>query len=164
MNKNTFPWFTNKTSLYLKAKNGDSPYYLNGNWDSPAVAAHLSDKTILPGESFKIKFTMLSGLIPTTENKETFELIFGTDLLVAGSEFEVSFESTKGDLRVIEITDTGSDWINVRECPSRECEKIDSINVGDKAIVLEEQDSWFKVKYAGGGEGWIVNSYYKEVK
>jgi hypothetical protein len=161
-------WFTNREYIYLSTDdNGESPYFINGEWDSATKPLHVEDETVLPGESIELTFDMDSGYLPTENDEkvdESFVFWYGdSENEIHGTQFTISFKVEKGDKRIIQITDTGSDWINIRECPSRNCEVLKRFDVGGYVEVIEDRSSWFKVKYDREKVGWIVSSYYREI-
>lgn len=63
----------------------------------------------------------------------------------------------------IEITDTETGWLRVREAPEISASESAKINVGEKFSVLEETTGWIKIEYKPGKTGWISSQYVKRI-
>lgn len=162
-NEDNYPWYTDRDFINLTTVSGDSSdYFIDGVWDSFSNPTHIEQRIIKPGEVAKVDFQMQAGFLPNDKATESFKFIYGGGVEIQGTEFDVEFSIDRGDLRLIEITETGVGWIRVRSCASRSCDELDRLDVGEVVAVLEESDGWFKIRYQGGQEGWIVGSYYRE--
>ncbi len=50
--------------------------------------------------------------------------------------------------------------LNLRQCPSVECEIVSVLQAGDKVAVLSEQNGWYKIsRPATGKTGWLAARY-----
>ncbi|MBD3329319.1 SH3 domain-containing protein [Candidatus Dojkabacteria bacterium] len=163
-NEDSYPWYTDRDFINLTTKSGNpSEFAIDGVWDSLSNPTHIENRLIKPGEVAKVDFKMQAGFIPTEKASESFKFVYGGGATITGTEFSTDFAIERGDLRLIEITETGVGWIRVRSCASRSCDELDQLDVGTVVVVLEESEGWFKIRYEGGQEGWIVGSYYKSV-
>lgn len=56
------------------------------------------------------------------------------------------------------IKDTPTGWLRVREEPTVNASESGKVNPGEKYLLLEEKEGWYKIKTASG-EGWISSIY-----
>jgi len=65
----------------------------------------------------------------------------------------------------VEILDTPTGFLRVRDLPSTAGEEVGQVDPGEKYRYLETDGAtgWFKIEYADGKEGWISNQYAKRV-
>jgi len=63
----------------------------------------------------------------------------------------------------IEITETETGFLRVREEPTVSSDEIGRVEPGNKFIVLDEAARWVKIEYEQGSEGWVSSTYTKEV-
>jgi len=63
----------------------------------------------------------------------------------------------------IEITETETGFLRVREEPTVSSDEIGRVEPGNKFIVLDEAARWVKIEYEPGSEGWVSSTYTKEV-
>lgn len=158
------PWFTFNDFLYIKTADGeDSPFAVNGEWDSFDTPVHLEGKTVLPGESVDVEFNMGAVVLPDNYEQK-FVISRINDKVLAGTDFTVSFAVTAGDAQIIEIKDTGEGYLNVRDTPSQSGNKIAQVTVGKRYITTEYHPTgWYKIKYSGDQEGWVYALYVKNL-
>ncbi len=57
------------------------------------------------------------------------------------------------------ILDTPTGFLRVRENNSVGSAEVARVTPGDSYELLEEQDSWFKIKLDAGSSGWISSQY-----
>jgi len=69
----------------------------------------------------------------------------------------------KGDFDLIEILDTETGYLNVRECPSSGCAEVGKVVPGDVLIKKAYQDGWYKIEMDSGDLGWVYGRYAKEL-
>ena len=63
----------------------------------------------------------------------------------------------------IEITETETGFLRVREEPTVSSDEIGRVEPGNKFIVLDEAARWVKIEYEPGSEGCVSSTYTKEV-
>lgn len=63
----------------------------------------------------------------------------------------------------VEIKDTPTGWLRVRESPSTTAVELTKIYPGEKYPLLEEKTDWFKITYVEGKEGWISSQYAQKI-
>lgn len=52
--------------------------------------------------------------------------------------------------------------LNVRKEPEVKDNKIDGLLFGERVVVIEKKDRWYKISYRDGKEGWVVCEYLSE--
>lgn len=163
VNKNDFAWFTDKEYIYVSTKNGrDSSFAINGQWDSFSKPVSIADKTILPEENVKIEFEMQALLLPGKQNPE-FRVVKLPKNTFAGTDFKISFEIEQGDADLVQITGTPGGVLNVRGCPSPNCEPITQVNEGQIVIMTDKSVGWYEIEYEDDKTGWVYGPYVKEL-
>jgi hypothetical protein len=163
VNKNDFAWFTDKDYIYVSTKNGrNSSFAINGEWDSFSKPVSIADKTILPEENVKIEFEMQALLLPGKQSPE-FTILKLPRNSFAGTDFKVSFDIKKGNNKLVQISGTPGGVLNVRGCPSPNCEPITQVNEGQILIMTDQSVGWYEVKYEDDKTGWVYGPYVKEL-
>jgi hypothetical protein len=93
------------------------------------------------------------------------------DFISGKKVVEIPLEETqKQQIKKITVTQTPVGWLNVRKSTSLTAEIIRRIYPGEEYEVLEETDSWVKIKFSQSvkvenesfDSGWIVKGYTKE--
>jgi len=64
----------------------------------------------------------------------------------------------------IEVKETPTGWLRVREEPSSSSKELTKIYPGEKYPFLEEKNGWYKITYAEGKTGWISGQYAEKVE
>jgi hypothetical protein len=163
INKNDFAWFTDKDYIYLSTKNGrNSSFAINGEWDSFSKPVSISDKTILPGENVKVEFELQALLLPGKQSPE-FRVVKLPNSVFEDSDMKISFEIKQGDNDLVQITGTPGGVLNVRGCPSPNCEPITQVVEGQVLIMTDKSVGWYEVQYEKGETGWVYGPYVKEL-
>ncbi len=62
------------------------------------------------------------------------------------------------------ILSTGTGWLRVREKPSLNSGEITKVNVGDKFVYLDEQNSWVKIQLEDSSSGWVYADYVEIIE
>lgn len=62
-------------------------------------------------------------------------------------------------LVAVEIKETPTGFLNVRDGPSTYAELIGTVYPGEKYLFLEESEGWYKIKLRDGSEGWVYAKY-----
>lgn len=162
-NLNDFIWFTDKDPIYISVKGEEeSSYAINQEWLSFSKPTSVSDINILPGESVEFEFA-LEARISLGEAAEEFEILKFENHPFKGSEFEVKFEITRGEKRLVQVASPKYDFVNIRECRWYSCEVVDSADNGAIFVLEEEEAGWSKVMYGLGLYGWVNSAYLKEI-
>lgn len=59
----------------------------------------------------------------------------------------------------IKILDTGTGFLRVRSEPSTSGSEVAQVKPDEEFEVLEEKNSWYKIEYASGQEGWVSGEF-----
>ena len=59
----------------------------------------------------------------------------------------------------VEIKDTPTGFLRVREDSSTDSEELTQVDPGDFFPYIEEENGWYKIEYEDGEEGWISGVY-----
>ena len=65
----------------------------------------------------------------------------------------------KAQVKQVLIKETPTGFLRVREEPSTSASEAAQVKPGDKFSVVEEQESWYKIEYEQGKQGWISSEY-----
>jgi len=147
-------------SNFLVAEKSDgsgSKFYLNNVWLSqsqfPAIDESQTfkvDQTIeIP---FKVKAPLFAG-----EQTEDFKIkLIGSGNLNSDT-FQIKINVQRGDKKIIQIRETETNFLRVREEPSTAADEIGRVDSGGRYIVLEEnEDGFYKIDLGGGSTGWVA--------
>ena len=163
-NKNDFPWFTYKEFIYMATESGnDSPLAVNGVWDSFSKPVHIEQRTILPGETQEIKFSLNMPMLPVDSISESFKFTFLPDILIANTKFTIQLQVLKGDYDIVQIVSPDAGYANVRDCASIDCKLLGQVDDGNMYIYVGEESGWYQIKYNGVDDGWVIGSFAKKL-
>ena len=62
----------------------------------------------------------------------------------------------------LKVTSLG--YLNVRQGPGINFEKIGEVLPGKEYIILEEKDSWYKIEIAANTTGWVYSLYVDKLE
>lgn len=163
-NIGTTPWYNQgEHPIYLSTsepRNHESSFFVSDKWLSFARVSVSNEEWVLPGEVGTFSFEIATPLRPG-DYSETFELLALPDNWIAGTQFRIEFTVTEGEYDLVEVLDTETGYLNVRECPSSGCNEIGKVVPGDVLISLTIEDNWYKVQLDDGMEGWIYGKYVR---
>lgn len=161
VNKNDFPWFANNQPIYLSTKgNKESPFAVNGKWESFSKPLVIDDKVIMPGEELKVSFEIQAMLLSGTYSQK-FVLMKLPKTVFSGSEFSVDFKVEKGNFKLVKIVNIPS--LNVRECAGPNCKIVSQVAENQIFIMQEKSVGWYKIKYSDNKSGWVYGQYVQEL-
>jgi hypothetical protein len=163
-NEGTRPWYnTGEHAVYIATsdpRDRESSLYVSDKWASFTRVVASTEDWVLPGEegsfAFEINTPLLSG-----EIEESFELLSLPDVWIEGTQFTVSFTVTAGDYDLVEILDTETGYLNVRDCPSQGCNEIGKVVPGEVYVQLDYQEAWYQIRLDDGTSGWVYGKYVK---
>lgn len=64
----------------------------------------------------------------------------------------------------IEIIDTPTGWLRVRDDATINASESGRVNPGDKFEILEEKENWYKIAFDGNKTGWISKEYTRKLE
>jgi hypothetical protein len=82
---------------------------------------------------------------------------------IGGTTFEVMFTVQKGDFDLVEILDTDTGYLNVRECGATGCAEVGKVTPGEKHVKYSYEDGWYEIEFNDGERGWVYGKYVKEI-
>ncbi len=163
VNGNDFAWFTDRNYIYITAADGkDSLFAINKVWDSFSKPYAIADKTVQPGEVVKVEFEMQALLLPGKASQK-FNITKIPVGKFADSTFEIAFEIEKGSAKLVQVVGTPGGVLNVRECPSGNCESISTVVEGQVLVMLDTSVGWYEIRYEEGKSGWVYGPYIKQL-
>ncbi len=115
---------------------------------------------------------------PSYKTRETlakaingYRLIMEISLAKEEETTPVETQETNGEessketvVPMVEIKETPTGWLRVRENPSTGSKELAKVEPGKKFELLDEKESWFKIEYEEGKEGWVSADYAEKVK
>ena len=63
----------------------------------------------------------------------------------------------------LEILDTGVGFLNVRNAPSLQGDRIDRVTPGDVYEYDEKRDGWYHILFGADKDGWVSGDYVREI-
>lgn len=117
----------------------------------PGFSRRSKKINISPG--FQLHAFVKLALDPSQKSKYTIEE--STQLATAAA-------SIKEPVNTVQILDTPTGWLRVREEPTLSGSESARVNPGQRFELLEEQIGWFKIRIDGLNEGWISSEYAKK--
>lgn len=157
------PLFLSDGDIFLMTADGqNSSFAVNGVWDSFKDVLSLEEGAILPGKSLPVKFEMQALLLPGP-NKQSFKFARLGKSDILNSNFDVEFSIVKGDFQLVEIIETETGTLNIRENPAFNGKVLAEVEVGRIVIMTGEQEGWIKIKYTDTLEGWVLGRYAKKL-
>lgn len=162
-NENDFTWFGDLTYIYISTLDSvESPHAINKVWESFSKPTYLKSMYITPGESAELQFQMEAKSKPG-EYKQSFYFMKSAENIVEGSTFDVVFNITKGNNKLIEVVSPEFGYVNIRECRWYTCKVLEAANEGDVFIYTLQEEGWYQIKFGESGVGWIYQKYAKEI-
>ena len=158
-NTDSFSWYLDEGMVFLSTADGEeSQFAINQDWDSFSKPLSLESQTVLPGDEIEVSFELGTEAILPGNYETEFKFVVLPEADVVGSEFEVNFEITKGDRKVVQIRATNTGALTVYGCPAYTCEMVAGAISGERYVVLDEEDAWYKIS-VDGVEGWVTIHY-----
>gem|GEM_PF-2641885 len=158
-NTDNFSWYIDESFVFLSTIDGEeSPFAINQVWDSFSKPFALEPQTVLPGEEMELSFTLETEAILPGNYEAGFKFVMLPDIDIAGTEFTVNFEIDKGDYKIVQIRPTNTGALTVYSCPAYTCEMVAGAISGQRYVVLDEEDAWYKIG-VDGVEGWVTIHY-----
>lgn len=72
-------------------------------------------------------------------------------------------KSASGAKTMIQIEETGTGWLRVRESPTTSASESAKVDVGQKFEAIDEQNGWIKIEYVSGSFGWVSSEFVKKL-
>lgn len=136
-------------------------FYLNGEWANESRIALMNNEhsVLRKGDRelfrFNIKVPLDNG-----EQKESFIVIDKKGDKFDTAKFDVAFVLKLGDLKVLEIKDTETGFLRVRESASGFSKEVAKVLSGERYEYLQRSETgWYEIKYSGDKKGWVSSQY-----
>ncbi len=148
---------TRKEIVVSKVGKGNSSFFLNNSWLSTSQFGLMKDDELLmPGEEKTYSFTVRTPLYYGVR-AETFELKTLDGQVIQSDNFRISIDIKRGGKPIIQINNTETNYLRVRETPSTVSKEISRVASGDRFFVLEENPNGFiKIDLGDGRTGWVA--------
>ena len=155
---------TDYEPLISKLQNDSSKFYINGIWLSQTQSGFMNEGSMIKSMESKKFSIKINVPLYFGEQKETFQLINSLGTPYLGTNFEIAVNVLKPDKPVVEITQTETGQLNVRDGPWYSAPVIYKVTPGQRFFVLDRTDSgYIKLDLGGGKSGWVVARYTKEI-
>lgn len=163
----------NATLYFDKENKGKTPFTVQnviaGNHEVIVKEDGYEDKIYKIDTVSGFKISMNFDLIPASaaksgkSNDKTLGATSASSSAKTTSSPSPSPKTTSGTSKKIEIGETGTGWLRVREEPSTAASESAKVNSGQTFTNLEEQNGWIKIEYQTGKFGWISSDYVKKL-
>jgi hypothetical protein len=165
-NNSDFPWYNSGEHRIMVAtsdpRNHESDFFVTDKWASFTKVDTMKEQWVLPQEIANFEFELATPLLPG-EYSETFEAVSLPDDWIKGTQFTVDFTVSSAGLDLVEIRDTETGSLNVRDCPSTGCNQIGQVVPGDILVKIGTDGNWYQVQFGGGKEGWVYGKYVEDI-
>lgn len=163
-NTGTVPWYNSGEHKVLVAtsdpRDHDSELYYSDSWASFNRVVGSDEDWVLPGETGTFAFEVKTPLVPG-EYGDSFELLMLPSRWISGTQFDFTFTVEQGDFQLVEVKDTETGYLNVRDCPSTGCAEVGKVVPGEVLILRGQEGNWYKIEMDDGEEGWVYAKYVK---
>lgn len=96
---------------------------------------------------------------------EGYKLAVNTHLAMSEEQKpEEQQPAEEENVQKVLIKDTPTGWLRVRAENSTSAEEVAKVNPGKEYKLVEEDNSWYKIEYEDGKEGWISGQYAEKVE
>ncbi|MBM4401820.1 MAG: SH3 domain-containing protein [Candidatus Cloacimonetes bacterium] len=136
-----------------------SQFYNKDSWIAVDTISLPQEEKIFPGQTAKFVFALSAPFYPLETNEVWGLLIEGRENIITDSEISLPILVWSEGLVAVEIKDTPTGFLNVRNGPSTYAELIGTVYPGEKYLYLDEEASWYKIKLRDGSEGWVIAKY-----
>lgn len=152
------------SEILFTTENGkSSELFLNDSWVTKSQAPVIPEGIVIrPGGeasvALRVSVPLVSGKIG-----ETFVVQNGFGQTVSATKFRVELNVDRSGIQILQITNTETGSLNVRQNPSSNATVVGKVSPGEKMIWTEQNNSgWYKVRF-DGREGWILGKYAKVI-
>jgi len=165
-NTGDFPWYNSGSrATYLATsdpRGHASVIYFPDEWSSFSRIVTPTEEIVMPGEVATFEFSGRAPILPDTYT-EQYELIRLPASWIVDTALSISISVSEGGYQLVEIRETGTGVLTVRECGHPSCDQISAVDVGYATILKEEKVGWCNIVYDGVNEGWVFCEYVKKL-
>jgi uncharacterized protein YgiM (DUF1202 family) len=150
---------TESELILTKSDDEESQFFLTEQWLSPfEIKLMPSGEILKPDEEKTYEFRLKSPL-EFGNLSENFELKTVGGQTFPDSQIEISLDIDRGNLQVLEITETETGTLNVRQQPTVSSPVEGIVSPGERFIWTESnQSGWYKIEF-NDKTGWVLNRY-----
>lgn len=154
----------NNFLLSEKADGGNSRFYVNNVWVSQSQFPAVKERqTIKVGQSVDVNFKLRASLFPG-EQKEQFKIRLVGKGNLNSNNFEIRLNIQRGDKKIIQINETETNFLRVRNEPSTAANEVGRVASGERYFVLEENENGFlRIDLGSGSSGWVAGWLTTEI-
>ncbi|MCA9381934.1 SH3 domain-containing protein [Candidatus Dojkabacteria bacterium] len=138
-----------------------SKFYINGDWANESRIALMdeSNSVLRKGDKALFKFNVHVPLA-SGEQKDSFIVVDKKGDKFDKSKFDITFVLKLGDLKVLEIKETETGFLRVRETASGFSKEVAKVLSGERFEYLQRSDAgYYEIKYSGDKTGWVSGQY-----
>ena len=147
-----------------KDKQDKSRFYINELWVSQTQAKLMAEGEVLrPGEE---KEYIFKGRAPLEVGKvsEIFELVDATGKKLSDTPLTIAIDLEKTSGKIIEILETETGYLRVRETADFVSKEVDRVSPGDRFFVLQSNSGFFQIDLGSDKKGWVYSKYVKSIQ
>jgi uncharacterized protein YgiM (DUF1202 family) len=150
------------SNIFISTKDDErSSFYLADTWDSFSRISLLeSSQRLLAGEESEFSFKAYVPIYPP-EKSGDFVLRSSSGEVIKNTGFKVTLKIKNPDEKIIEILDTPTGYLNVRNTPGYG-DVVTKVSPGERFLVKAEENGYYKID-VNGKEGWVIRTYVKEI-
>jgi hypothetical protein len=147
-----------------KVGEGSSLFFLDGVWVSPTqIEVMKQGEYLRAGETgtyeIKLNIPLYFGV-----QSEEFQLIDSNGNVYPNTNFKIELTVGRVDGNVVEILDTETGALNVRDKPSGFSNVINSVLPGQRFIELDRTNQgWVQIQLSQSESGWVSAQYVKRI-
>lgn len=150
--------------LIAKLDNSPSKFYLNETWLSQTQAPFMSTGDKIKPQETKTFTIKLQAPLYFGNISEKYQLMNALGQAYTSTEFDLAMNVDRPEASVVEITQTETGQLNVRDGPWSSSAVIGRVTPGQRFLVIERTDSgYIKLDLGSGKTGWVVSKYTKTV-
>lgn len=165
-NNSEYTLFKDSNAEFIASKvdNSLSTFYINGTWSSPSQYHLMPENSFLrPGATLKFEMKLNIPLI-FGEISEEFQLTNIDGQAYQGTNFTIRLTVNRIEATVLEITETETGSLNVRDRASASANIKTTVLPGQRFIELSRTDNgWVQIDLGGGDSGWVSSKYVKVI-
>jgi hypothetical protein len=145
--------------ILTSTRGGTSQFFLNNSWVSTTQAPLMEQgEFLLPFENKTLDFQVRAPL-SIGEVTETFELYTLNGKKVEANAIQIGLFMSRPDKPIIEIGNTETGNLNVRQTPSSVAPVVTQVSPGERFFVVSNAgNGWIEIDL-GGSTGWIAEWY-----
>lgn len=165
-NLSEYGLYAESSSEIIATREGQarSDFFINNEWFSISEFPVMGeDELLMPNQSATFDFQVF---VPLRQGlySETFRLVNARGSSLTNESFDISLEILPSDRPIIEITNTETGTLNVREIASGAADIIRQVSPGQRFFVVGDAgNGWLQIELGDGTTGWISQIYANRI-